>query len=810
MTQGLAAEECKRLSSRQDGWKLARSPAKKGRRTRGGGKGRPNLEMIARRKSLETSSESSEDETVVEDEVAEEPPVEQVVKPTKPANTRVLLEMEELLKAFEQVGCPKCGSPIAMKARTVCIATSIGLECTKEKCEFLYHGGMPAPTTMHADLEDSFERTTDYAINVLYVLGFISLGDGPTEAGRLLGLLGLPNDTTMESRSFGIVEERLGPVLRSLCEEIVKENLIEEARLSMESSLTQDEFDFNLWKESLEDPLMVLPKSKMPLIDASFDMAWQQKGSGHQYNSQSGHGTLMGRLTRKVVGLSIKCKICNQCNTHERKFPGMPMPLHTCWKNHEGTSGSMESAACLELVVHCFQKRNSIVRWLCCDDDSSIRADCQWNNADFMRNNNTTEIPLVPLTKGNNKGKLQQRKDNGKLPFDVPEPKFVADPNHRRKGLTGELIKLDMSRKDIKLTMTRMDSTRIGKNFGYMARTLKQRPQEEFQDAAASVLEHHFDNHVHCGDWCKRKNETEEDRKRSVKYYRCKTKDAKLYGLLHQTIARFVTDDRLIEMAHTLDTNMNEAFNQICTWFAPKNKVFAGSYSLHNRISFAVGINSLGVLEFFKRLFRRLGITMTENVVHYLKIKEDTRIKKLAKVKTSTAKKDKNKRKYEKLKEHTIKAKLERHKRQGTYRKGMNLDDPVEVVDNAEDDNGAGRKPAAKKQKKSTGYCEYCGQKGHLQKRSKKCQASLDSCKKYRRIDGTLLTEPPRVVQPVAQPNDADDDVLDCENFDAMPLVEMPGEEFSFDIDDLATLAIDGLQDGESDDDSVQLVRAVL
>jgi hypothetical protein len=49
-----------------------------------------------------------------------------------------------------------------------------------------------------------------------------------------------------------------------------------------------------------------------------------------------------------------------------------------------------------------------------------------------------------------------------------------------------------------------------------------------------------------------------------------------------------------MEMGHTLDTNMNEAFNQICTWFAPKNKVFAGTGSLHNRIAMAVSINSLG------------------------------------------------------------------------------------------------------------------------------------------------------------------------------------------------------------------------
>jgi hypothetical protein len=64
---------------------------------------------------------------------------------------------------------------------------------------------------------------------------------------------------------------------------------------------------------------------------------------------------------------------------------------------------------------------------------------------------------------------------------------------------------------------------------------------------------------------------------KSKKYYRCKTTDAKLYTLLQATMTRFVTKDKLLEMAHTLDTNMNEAFNQICTWFAPKNKAFAGA-----------------------------------------------------------------------------------------------------------------------------------------------------------------------------------------------------------------------------------------
>jgi hypothetical protein len=57
-------------------------------------------------------------------------------------------------------------------------------------------------------------------------------------------------------------------------------------------------------------------------------------------------------------------------------------------------------------------------------------------------------------------------------------------------------------------------------------------------------------------------------------------KDAKLYAVLSEKLARFITQERLSEMAHPLDTNMNEAFNNICTWFAPKNKVFAGTQAL--------------------------------------------------------------------------------------------------------------------------------------------------------------------------------------------------------------------------------------
>jgi hypothetical protein len=525
--------------------------------------------------------------------------------------------------------------------------------------------------------------------------------------------------------------------------------LIEEVKLSMEASETHDELDFRVWKDSLEDKTIQLSHAKMPNIEASYDMAWQQKGSGHAYNSLSGHGVFIGQHSRKVIALVIKCKTCTVCNSWKKKHPDIECLPHHCWKNHEGSSGSMESAGCLELVVQCFDKFNVIVHRLCCDDDSSIRADCQWNNADYMKNNNTTVVPMVAKKVGKNKGKMHPRPDKGKLPSHVPEPEFVADPNHRRKGLTRELIKLDKSNNDKRFTMTRMDSTRIGKNFGYMARTLKDRPHCEFVTAATAVLDHHFDVHDNCGDWCKRKNETAAQRRQSPKYYRCIDKDAKLYNVLQDTVARFITMEKLLEMAHGLDTNQNEAFNNLCTWFAPKNKVYAGSGSLQNRIACAVGISSLGIIAFYKKVFRKMGITVTKNVEHYLQHKETNRLKKMAKLKTGDAKKNKNKRKYEQLKQHTRTAKIEFAKRQGTYRSGMNMedDDPFgELLSGPTDAVAAAKKPTKTGRK----YCPYCGKAGHTTKRAKTCSQhnNVDAAVLFCRDDGTLLNEAPPVEEP--------------------------------------------------------------
>jgi hypothetical protein len=147
-----------------------------------------------------------------------------------------------------------------------------------------------------------------------------------------------------------------------------------------------------------------------------------------------------------------------------------------------------------------------------------------------------------------------------------------------------------------------------------------------------------------------------------------------LYLILLERFARFISLDRLKEVAHAMDTQVNESFNNTASWIAPKNKVYCGSQSLKNRLSVAIGINKLGIHEYYKRLFLMLGISMTKNVTHFLQHKDRSRTKRLVKIKTKEQKKHRLKDKLRQLADDTSTARRERSKMDGTYRTGQNLD----------------------------------------------------------------------------------------------------------------------------------------
>jgi hypothetical protein len=135
---------------------------------------------------------------------------------TKPEATRLLLDQEATKKFIEKnCCCHDCNGPVELKAKTICLASSLMICLMDEDCGYVDHSVAPVPAQI-GETNDERARSTDYAVNALYVLSFITNGDGCTEATRLLGLLGLPNDTTMQTRSFNIIQDRASPYIQSV------------------------------------------------------------------------------------------------------------------------------------------------------------------------------------------------------------------------------------------------------------------------------------------------------------------------------------------------------------------------------------------------------------------------------------------------------------------------------------------------------------------------------------------------------------------------------------------------------------------
>jgi hypothetical protein len=408
----VAAEQGK-LSSKENDWQLhGNSNIAVATRTRHGGNGRPNRErrnaIMQVADSLSLSASSSDREWNLSengsDSNQEEEEDDLVLE--KPPATRVIVDVEGLKMTLQDNSrCRRCDGILEACLRTNCLATSITMLCRNRRCGFVYKSPPPEESDWQRQ-QDNRERTTNYAINILYVIGFLSSGDGGVEAARLLGLLGLPNDTTMETRSFHSIECRISPVIQELTNSILRENLIDEGMQSMRNTQDQDDNDIMLWKQWMENKSFCLAKSKYPRIICSFDMGWQQRASGVRYNSQSGHALLVGGLTRKPIAFALKSKTCVFCRTWKRNNKDLVeaaelsgeelmLPYHKCTKNYDGSSGAMECRSCLDMVINLYDNSCCLVTSICCDDDSSTRVMLKWSNADWKINNNTNDAPRV-------------------------------------------------------------------------------------------------------------------------------------------------------------------------------------------------------------------------------------------------------------------------------------------------------------------------------------------------------------------------------------------------------------------------------
>jgi len=82
-------------------------------------------------------------------------------------------------------------------------------------------------------------------------------------------------------------------------------------------------------------------------------MGWQVRSSGNKYASLTGHGLLLGAITKKVMDSIIYKKKCATCT----KSKNGKLKLHNCVKNYEGSSKSMELAGLVMMLNGCQWKK---------------------------------------------------------------------------------------------------------------------------------------------------------------------------------------------------------------------------------------------------------------------------------------------------------------------------------------------------------------------------------------------------------------------------------------------------------------------
>ena len=487
------------------------------------------------------------------------------------------------------------------------------------------------------------------------------------------------------------LEQSVGKVVRTVCDELVDLNL-------------QEEFDAS--------PLNTMGFKDMV---ASFDMGWQGRKSGNSYNSASGFASFMGARMRKVMARCVKSKLCSTCAAAMAR--NVEPALHDCTLNHEGSSKAMEAAAAVELLVEIHDKGKTLKRMVG-DDDSTFKANIKHSRLLMLNDeNHPFTAKDWPRTASG-----ARKKDTGKLPLHIPQvEEDLADPTHRTRVFARPLYE---QAKKPKATnphgLHTGDAERLKTNHGYFLKFYRHKPFDVFAHRSKAVIEHHFNNHEFCGEWCRFSKDLPDNIRKEKPgpkdgRYRCKIQNAELYKLVRGLTDRFFTDERLRESHHMFDSQANEALNNMISKFAPKNRVYCRTPSLQARVGMAVSIHSVGIEEFIDRVGTKSGFSPPNlNSRQFLQKRDREKAyigeyKKRIDVKGRRSKAKKRKQAAEVIADAAA-------KRAGTYYgSGMAILAPEE-------------EPPKKKQattaatKRVTRACSKCGEFGHRCDSIKKCK----------------------------------------------------------------------------------------
>lgn len=282
-------------------------------------------------------------------------------------------------------------------------------------------------------------------------------------------------------------------------------------------------------------------------LECSFDAGWQTRGSGWQYSSNSGHASLVGVQTGKILDFDVRNKKCSTCQYYSGR--NETVPNHKCNSNWRGSSKAMEpdmaSAMLRNLRTHGYE-----VNALHGDSDS------------------TTMARLKPEFK-----ELKKRNDK----------------NHFKKNLSKEFYKLSQTHKELKTAGVIPYLTRC-----YMYPiSSKCATAEELANKLIVIVPHLYGDHSHChsAKWCTYHKSPSTYRYKHLPQGKPLHNEA-LRNELNETTNRL--QKRASELICMGSTQANENFNNIVASKAPKNRSYGNTCSLANRVSAAVLQKNIG------------------------------------------------------------------------------------------------------------------------------------------------------------------------------------------------------------------------
>ncbi|XP_066596255.1 uncharacterized protein [Prorops nasuta] len=360
-------------------------------------------------------------------------------------------------------------------------------------------------------------------------------GLGETHLNSLLSAMNIPavSDTTVKK-----YERLVGPAIEKVAVESCVESIRIEKALTLNALKDKDQMVENVILSDSTQERSEESDGTCKLI-ASYDAGWQKRGTGRSYNSLSGHGTLIGYYSGKIISYAIRCSSCRKCSL------GYSKDSHDCRQNYQCSAKGMEPNMAIDLINNnvLFKQEGVTITTLIGDDDSSTISAVR-------------RLSPHLITKW-------------------------SDYNHTHKALTSCLYAIKLPFKLLQY-FSHCFSHAVKQNKGNASK---------IEAALRSIVPHAYGDHVLCGDWCEGKTSPNQYVHQNLPSGK-PLQDINLQFALTKIFTRYVENAEKI--AYCASTQGNESTNSLIASKSPKARHYSGSESLSFRIAAAVCQKNLG------------------------------------------------------------------------------------------------------------------------------------------------------------------------------------------------------------------------